>query len=488
MSQLSVIGVNHRTAPVAVRERFALPGKLTARFLDRVHREPVLEEALLLDTCNRTELYFVGPEGEEALDYFLASVAAVKGTETIADRSVFYRHDGPAAVRHLFRVAASLDSQLVGEHEVLGQVKAAYRLAVRARTTRTLLNKLLHAAFRAGKRVRTETALGHGSAGVAGAAVELAEHIFAGLERKTVLLLGAGETAEQVAQALVRAGAARLIVANRTLDRARRLAAEIASRATDRTDARHATDDESVTCPALLRTDADARADAEAADGLFIETEAIELAAVTARLDEADLVIGSTGAPGPVVAEADAGPVLSARDRPVVMLDIAVPRDVDERLGRLENVFLYNLDDLGRIVERNLERRREEVPRAEAIVEFEVACFERWLESREVVPTIRLLRRRLGRLRADEIDQHAREFGGIDPDQLDAFAKHLLARVMHGPLALLRKSAEDATLSDRLAVVDTLRRMFDLDAVDAKQAGEPEAADEPDQEAAEVEP
>lgn len=482
MSQLSVIGISHRTAPVAVRERVALPGDLARQFLEKVRREPVLEEALLLDTCNRTELYFVGPVGAEALDYFLTAVAALKEDAPLADRAAFYRHDGPAAVRHLFRVAASLDSQIVGEHEILGQVRAAYRRAVRARTTRTLLNRLLHAAFRAGKRVRTETALGRGSAGVAGAAVELAEHIFSGLGRKTVLLLGAGETGEQVARALVRAGAGRLVVANRTLQRAEQLAREIPSRPPRAADceAEPPSGEGPAACPARLRAGAEGDGGAipggeeDAAERPPIDTEAVELDAVRPWLGQADLVIASTGAPEVVLTEADAGPALSHRDRPVVILDIAVPRDVDERLGRLGNVFLYNLDDLGRIVERNLERRREEIPRAEAIVDFEVTRFSRWLRSREVVPTIRLLRRHFARLRTDEIAQHAAEFNGTDAEQLDAFARHLLGRVLHGPFALLRESAEEGTLSERLAVVDAVWRMFALDTINQEaEAAEP---------------
>jgi glutamyl-tRNA reductase len=478
MSELSVIGVNHQTAPVAVRERVALPGGLLARLLHTFHAEPVLEEAVVLDTCNRTEVYLVAQAATDPLAYVLDRIADLKGLPP-ADPALFYRHDGLAAARHLLRVAASLDSQIVGEHEILGQVKAAYRAAVEARTTRLLLNRLFHWAFRAGKRVQTETDLGRGSAGVGQAAVELAEHIFDGLARKTVLLVGAGTSAERAARAAIRAGAGRLVVANRTLYRAQDLALDLATRPAEEKE----TADESAAapeCPALLRKTGGAPTEGTAPPR--VETEAIGLEDLGDAVRRADLVITSTGSPEVVLKYEDLAPALARRDRPLLVLDIAVPRDVDERLAGLPNVFLYNLDDLDRLVALNLERRRQEVPRAEAIVEDELRGFGRWLASRQVVPTIRLLQEHFGRVRREEIAQHGGQFGPADRQRLERFAEHLLSRILHGPLALLRESAEEAPLSDRLSVVDAVRRMFDLDALEEAppDAGPPEeAGDEP---------
>ncbi|MEA3367952.1 MAG: glutamyl-tRNA reductase, partial [Planctomycetota bacterium] len=350
MPELVVIGASHHTAPVAVREALALAPDQALALLRRVHADRAYDEALVLSTCNRTEFYVVprrdGPEDTRA--DLLARIGRARDVPPPApDPAILHRRDDTEAVRHLFRVAASLESQIVGESEILGQVKDAYRLAVEARTTGFLLNRLLHRALRVGKRVRTETALEQGSAGVPQAAVELAEHIFAGLEAKTVLLVGAGQTAEAAARALLARGAGRLIVANRTLQRAQQLALALG--------------------------------DVRAPEGPRPAAEAVDLDALPEAVAQADLVITSTGATEPVLTHAALAPALGRRTEPVMIVDIAVPRDVDPRLGRLESVYLYDLDDLDRLVERNLERRRAEIPRAEAIVDDEVDQFERWL-------------------------------------------------------------------------------------------------------------
>ncbi len=453
MAAYGVIGASHHTAPVAVRERLAVPGEALERLLVRLARRGLFEEALVLDTCNRTECYYVAPAGVEPHAAFLDALAETKGTPVDADPDVFYQYEETEAARHLFRVAASLDSQIVGEDQILGQVKAAYRVAVRARATGLLLNKLLHRAFRAGKRVRTETDLGRGSASVAQAAVELAGQIFTSLAGRTVLLVGAGRNAELAARALLRAGAARLLVANRTLYRAQQLAADLAAGKVpdEKTDPHAQPEDGSDEAP------------------LACETEAVGLEDVPEALARADLVLASTGAPEAVLTEAEAAPALRRRTRPLVILDVAVPRDVEEGLGRGENVFLYNMDDLDRLVARNLEARRREVPRAEAVVEDEVGRWTRWLAAREVAPTIRRLTERVEGLRTDELAQHGGEFGATDRAQLDRFTRHLVGRVLHGPLAALREVAENGSTGARLAMVEALRKMFDLADVDEEE-------------------
>ncbi len=219
--EISVIGINHRNAAVDVRERFALPSDLAKKLLRTIRAEKIFSEALVLDTCNRTEVYFVNKTQKDSLKHLLGHVAQLKQTSPLADTSVFYHHQGLDMVRHLFRVAGALDSQMVGEHQILGQLKNAYRLALDAGTVRFLLNKLLHWAFRVGKRVQTQTQLGRGSLSIATSAVELAGQVFSKLSGKTVLLAGAGETAELAAQALLRCGVSELIVANRTRQRGR---------------------------------------------------------------------------------------------------------------------------------------------------------------------------------------------------------------------------------------------------------------------------
>ncbi len=442
MAELSVIGASHRTAPVEVRERLALAPDQAARVLAAMHAETTFDETLLVSTCNRTEVYFVPRAAADPLAYVLDHVGRVKGARPEVDAEAFYRHDETDAVRHLFRVAASLDSQIVGEYEILGQVKDAYRLAVDARTTSTLLNKLVHWAFRVGKRVRTETDLGAGSASVAAAAVDLARHIFSNLEGKTVLLVGAGQTAETAARALLRTGADRLIVANRTLYRAQQLAHDLAHLPADGGEG-----------------DAEAARRPPAAD-------AVGLDAIGEAITKADLVITATDAAEPVLTWQALSDVLRARRSALLIVDIAVPRDADARLGDLDNVYLYNIDDLDRLVERNLERRRLEIPKAEAIVAQEVRQFSRWLASRRAAPTIRLLQKHLETVRTRQIERYAKQFSDTDRTQLEQLTQSMCKQVLHAPLDMLKRLSTDATPSKRLAAVDLVRQLFDLDAID----------------------
>ncbi|MCX5674069.1 MAG: glutamyl-tRNA reductase [Planctomycetota bacterium] len=483
MAELVVIGLNHRTAPVEVRERLALPGDLVPRILAAMHADPALEESLILATCNRTELYSVPRPGHDPLEYFLAMVGRARGAPVEADRSVFYRRAGLDAARHLFRVAASLDSQIIGEHQILGQVREAYRLAVQARTAGFLLNKLLHWAFRAGKRVRTETDLDRGSVGIAPAAVELAGQIFESLHGKAVLLVGAGRTAECAARALLRGGAARLIVANRTLGRARQLACDLvrapgavgedacedeggegppvgpALPAMDAEQAEHA---EAAGAPGACAPDAGAPAPGQAA-AATPATEAVGLEDIPRVLDRVDLVISSTGSPEVVLTYAGLADALKRRRRPVFIVDIAVPRDVEERLGGLDNVFLYNIDDLNQLVARNLERRRQEIPRAEAIVEDELAAYGQWLASRQAAPTIRLLYEFLESLQQAHVGRYGKQFTEADRERLKQFAQTLGNQFLHRPTAFLRALAEEGTTSESLEAADLVRRLFGLD-------------------------
>jgi glutamyl-tRNA reductase len=492
MAELSVIGLNHRTAPVEVRERLALPGDLAGRLLGTMHVEPAMEEAMLLATCNRTEFYGIPREGHDPLAYFIDLVGRAKGAPVAADPSVFYRHDGLAAARHLFRVAASLDSQIVGEHQILGQVKDAYHVAVEARMAGFFLHKLLHWSFRVGKRVQVETDLGRGSAGVAPAAVELAQQIFSTLEGRAVLLVGAGRTAEVAARALLWRGAARLVVANRTLSRAQQLAYDLVH-----TPAAASEDEEcpgetatsgTFVCPALMALEAEEAAEAgknaegvRSLDSAGLQTpspaqtpstslpaaaaaEAIGLEDIPRVLPDVDLVISSTGSPEVVLTYDGLAEGLRRRRSPLFIVDIAVPRDVDERLGDLDNVFLYNIDDLDRLVARNVDRRRQEIPRAEAVVEDELLEFSRWLASLQVAPMIKMLREQIDALQQAHIDRYGKQFTDADRERLRAFTQTLCNQILHKPTAFLRELSQEGSTSESLQTVNTVRRLFGLDA------------------------
>ena len=443
--EVSVIGISHRTAPVEVREKFALPGELARELLRAIHAENIFSEVLVLDTCNRTEVYFVPSDAPDPMAYLLGRVARVKSAAAEVDAGALYRHEGPEAVEHLFRVAAALDSQIVGEYQILGQVKDAYRTALEERTARFVLNKLLHRAFRVGKRAQTETDLGRGSVSVASTAVDMAGRIFSDLTGKTALLVGAGKTAESAARGLIASGVRHVIVANRTLSRAQGLAETLTRSPGDP--------------PAKDPLPEGRRPDTTAPP----TTEAIELHEIPQAVGRTDLVLCSTGSPDMVLRYEDLAERIRRSRRPLFIVDIAVPRDVDPALDRLSNVYLYNLDHLDSLVAQNLASRRREIPRAEAIVKDELEQFVRWFRSLEVAPTIKLLQEHFQTLRSAEIERYGKKFADADGDQLDQFTRGLCNKILHRPIAFLRQVSDDAPISDRLAAVDMVLRMFGLD-------------------------
>lgn len=431
----------------------------------------VFDEALVLATCNRTEVYFVaGDSDDDPLEYILAAVSRITGGSAAPDRSAFYRHRGRAAVEHLFRVAAALDSQIVGEHQILGQLKDAYSLAYRARTAHLLLNKAMHAAFRVGKRVRTETHLGRGAAGVAQAAVELAQQVLVSLTGKSVLLVGAGQTAEGVATAAIRCGAERVVVANRSIDRAAKVVASVGRRGFG-DEAEIDPAGEEIRCPAMRRK-MGARGhrprQASTRPASPPASRAITLDDIPAVIGEVDLLISATGSPEMVLTAETVGAAIDRSDRPLVIVDIAVPRDVAPELGSRPNVHLYNIDDLDRLVAGNLEARRREIPGAEAIVADELEQFAVWCDTLEITPTIKLLQDLFTQIQAEEVGRYGGNFAAADREQLERFTRSLCSKIMHRPVSFLRRFPAEAPLGDRLAAVDLFRRMFGLDDAEAE--------------------
>ena len=473
--KLTVLGLDFRTAPVALREQVAMSSDQVARLLEVVATEKLLAEAMIVSTCNRTEFYLCDREDPAAaFPHLLGHVARIKGIDPMTQTDAIYRHDGIEAVRHLFRVCGSLESQVVGEHEIMGQVKTAYKLACDARTARFLLHKLTHWAFRAGKRVMTETALGQGTASVAQAAVDLAGQIFAHLEDKTVMVIGAGATAESAAQALLRSGVRRLIVADRTLYKAEKLAGDFVQWLAEHS-AKKADDEPH--CPALREMLAECRlpdAGSLAAGGgrhattADLDARAIGLETIASAIGEADVVISSTGSQEPVLTKAQIGPVLAGRRRPLLMIDIAVPRDIEPELGKVPSVFLYNIDALEAMVDLNVRRRMTDVPKASAIVEDEVAEFQRWFSSLGVVPTIQELEQRLRTLQLAEVDKYLRKVPPEARVYLQELARTLCNRILHDPIVYL-KELGDRNGSADLSTLQTLRDIFRLDSTEGKK-------------------
>jgi len=453
--EITIVGTDFRTAPVHIREALYLPGEAEKELLRTCRREGLFQEGMLLNTCNRTEAYVVTRDGQFPLPRLLKHIARLKGTAPVTDLSIFFRRDGLDAVSHLLRVATSLESQIVGEHEILGQVREAFRRAREAGTARFVLDRLAQRAFRAGKRVRTETELGSGSASIASASVDLGRHVFSGLGGKTVLLLGAGRTAELVARALIRAGSDSLIVANRTLSRARELVAKFAGEAED-----------NGAPEKPLPTGWEREG---AGGGAPATARAVTLSDLPDVLGEADLVIASTAATEYVLTGEVVEGALRDADHPVLMIDIAVPRDIDPALGELGNVFLYTIDDLDRLVRQNLAHRRGEIQRAEAIVRHEAGQFDLWLRKLALVPTIKQLRRRVEELRLEEVARRSRGLAPAERARLERLSRSLCTKMLHAPLSFLHRTTRNGDEPMALEALELVRRMFDLDAPEGSQ-------------------
>ncbi len=420
MSELLLLGSSYKTAPVALRERIALTDTGIDRLLEELGAQAEIHEAVALSTCNRTELYLVvgdAVEAETAVVGSLARRAGLRPTELLEGVSALRNCD---AARHLYRVAAGLESMVVGEAEVQGQVKRAYERALAAGSTGPLTNRLFRAALETGKRVRSETAVGRGRRSVASVAVDLARDTLGELRDRHVVIVGAGETAELVAEALDARGAATLFVANRRRERAETLAARF-----------------------------------HGATVAFDE--------LPAQLERADIVIASTSSPHALL-EADvlADVVAARRARPLLLIDLAVPRDVEPACGGLAGVSLVNVDDLHAVVDRHATVRDAEAEPAERIVEAEIGAFASWLGSLEVMPTVAALRSRADAIVAAGVAENAGRWETMserDRARIESVARAVANRLLHEPTVRM-KQAEGG---ERHARMHVLRELFGLE-------------------------
>ena len=423
--RLFAVGLSHHTAPVELRESvdFARAGVDSA--LSALASSGIGAEAVVLSTCNRAEIYAVG-EGEEtvaALGRFFSEYHRVPHAQ-VAEH-LYVRRGGDVA-RHLFRVAAGLDSLVVGEPQILGQVKTAYATATELNATGALTNRLFHSAFNVGKRVRSETGLGEGAVSVSYAAIALARKIFGDLTGLNVLILGAGEMAELTGVHLQAQQVRQITIASRTLAAAEQLAVPLGGHAV-----------------AWTKLD-----DALAA---------------------ADIVVTATGATEPVLTRARVEEAMRPRrNRALFLIDIALPRDVEASVGDLDEVFLYNLDDLQAIVRENLARRTAELAAAEAIVDEEVTRFTGWMQSREIIPTVVALRRRFEAIRQSELKRLEPKLSGLPPEaraRVDEITRLIVEKLLLTPTEQLKGVSDEARV---LAYADALNRLFSLEAESAK--------------------
>jgi glutamyl-tRNA reductase len=421
VSKLLALGISHKTAPVELRERVALPEGRAASVLRELVSTEHIHEAVALSTCNRTELYLAVGDDVEAETTTLGTLARqsdIRPTELVAH---LYSLRNEQAARHLFRVTAGLDAMVVGETEIQGQVKRAYELALVEGTTSAIMNRLFREALAAGKRIRTETEIGAGHVSVSSVAVRLAKETLGDLSGRRVVIVGAGETGELTAKALVEAGVDSVFVANRHYDRAIGLAQRFGGKA-------------------------------------------VRFDELPSELERADIVVSSTASPHHVVERDGLAAVMAARERrPLLLVDIAVPRDIDPRVAELEGVVLRDIDDLQRVVERTLFGRAAEARRAEALIDHELERFVRWLETLGVVPAISALRTRAEEIVRQVLTENEDKWEALTPadrERMELLAAAIAKRLLHQPILRLKTHSDEHV---SYAYVQALRELFGLD-------------------------
>ena len=414
--KLCLTGLNHRTAPVAVRERLAFSEAELPGALDELTRIPGVNEAMLLSTCNRVEVLVAASPGFQPVE-LMGVLCKLRELDRSWLEPHLYSLQGSDAIRHLFRVAASLDSMVVGEPQILGQLKAAYGVARQQGTITGFLDSVVTRAFTVAKRVRTETEIGASAVSISYAAVELAREIFGNLKKRRVMLVGAGKMSELAARHLSRSGA-EIRVTNRTESRARELAALV--------------------------------------HGTIVPYDEYK-----PQLRDIDIVITSSGASEYLLERDEMKRIIDARrNRPMFLIDIAVPRNVEPSVNEIDNVFLYDIDDLQRVVTENVKTRLSEAERADQIVSEEFERLEAWIQTRSVGPVIADLQDSLEKLRTAEMERMRNKLGPLTPQQeqaIEQLTRGIVNKIAHGPIAALRRNAGDSS------VIDRIRNIFRLD-------------------------
>jgi glutamyl-tRNA reductase len=403
--------------PVHVREAVAFTPQQCHIMLKKMHAEQAITEAVILDTCNRIEFYTYAKKTLDVAAYLTDLIRQVRPDAADAWRKYNRQVEETDVVRHLFEVAAGLDSQMIGENQILSQVKSAYTLSLDCRMSKFIFHRLFHSAFRVGKAVRTETDINCGAVSLSLAAVELAKTKI-GLSSASALLIGAGENAELAAKYLLKAGLQNLIIANRSPENAQ----AISSR---------------------LKT------------GRIIALEDVPV-----ELTEVDLLIASTAAVEPVVTYEAVADILSRREKTLLIIDIAVPRDIDPNISRFACVSLYNIDDLDDHISRNKEKRSAEIPKAQAIVAEFAEKFAKWYDSLNLVPVIVRLTESGLKLARSETARYAKDFPEDNRDKLELFAESLVKKMLHGPISFLKNAGDAEPTARQLQAADLINKMF----------------------------
>ena len=420
-----VIGLNHKTADVDLREKLAFNGPKLEDGIRQIRELPEVKETIIVSTCNRVEIYLTVSDVEKAFeavkDFFVRFFEIRRES---LENALYLYHD-MQAVRHIFRVSSSLDSMVVGEPQILGQLKDAFEFALERKTTGILLNRLLKKSISVAKRVRTETKIAENAVSISFAAVELAKKIFADLSEKSFMLLGAGEMAELAVKHMINNGVKDIVIANRTYETGCNLAKEFNGRA--------------------IRFD----------DYLN-------------ELAHADILICSTGAQNYVLMKEQMQKVMKERkNRPVFLIDISVPRNIDPEINDLDNVYLYDVDDLQGTVDTNILERQKEAKKAEDIIEEEIETFRKWLSSLDSVPTVIALREKAEAIKREEVEKLLKrcpEIGEKEKKAIEGMAGSIINKLIHAPTVALREDAEDKDIT-----IATIKRLYGLDGEDDKK-------------------
>lgn len=430
-----VVGLSHKTAPIEVREKLNFPEDTLPDALRKLMTYEGVREGLIVSTCNRVEIYASVADSVRGIDRIKQFISDYHGLAREALEQSLYVYPEAQGVRHTFRVASSLDSMVLGEAQILGQLKDAFDISLKTKTTSTILNKLIKKAISVAKRVRTETRLAEGAVSISTAAVELAKKIFGELEGKNVMLLGAGEMAELAAQHLLGNGVKNILVANRTYERAEELAKEF-------------------------------------------KGDAIRFEHFPDSLVMADIVICATGAQHYVVKRDMVQRALKERrNKPIFMIDISNPRNIDPEVDKVDNVYLYDIDDLQSKVDVNTEGRAKEAEKAEGLIDQEVETYLQWERALDAVPTIVDLREKVEEMRKRELDKTLGSLNGLTDDQkraVEAMSQAITNKLLHAPLVVLKQAASTPGEGD--ATITIARRLFNLDK-ELKRPGREKAAE-----------
>ncbi len=414
------VGINHRTAPIDIRESLWFSDEEMRSLLPelRAHR---LKEAVLVSTCNRTELYFVPAEqGLNGAPVWQILIDR-KGAGKIVRKEHFYALDASYAVKHIFSVASGIDSMVLGDVQILSQMKDAFTAAQELGMTDTLLNRLFHTAFHVGKRARTETEIAEGAVSVSYAAAELASKIFEDLSRRTALLIGAGETGELTAKHLMGRNLGTLCVANRTRKRAEDLVATLG--------------------------------------GTVVDFERLHEV-----LPRVDIIISSVEAPAFILSHNDIRLAMKQRgNRPLFIIDIGVPRNIDPAANTIGNVFLHDIDALNHIIDHNLAHRKAEVPRIQTIVMEELTAFKGWYDALDVAPTIQQLREQVEAIRKSEVEKHLHHFAPESQEEVELLTRRIVNKILHTPMVNLRNGTAEHSEEETRSRISLVRHLFGLD-------------------------